>query len=632
MNHNAIGRTIVLLTALVMTACGGGAGTASNPVPQPSAACDPTSAATFDECGTVYLAFTDAEGDFLNYTVDVLRLTLETANGRRVEILPARTRINFSDYVDLSEIVSAAYVPPATYVAGTISIDYSDAEIFVESGDTAKPVVVTDAAGVPLTTTDLRIALSNRDQLTVTRRRAHFLQLDFDLEASHDVDTTPTPATAATSQFIVAEVHPVDTKEIRVRGPLLEVSETDMNYTIRLRPGHHRTGDFGRFTVGVTDQTEFEIDGDMYVGVNGLRALDAAGPGTPTIAGGTLTLLDRNFTADVVLAGTSVPGHDRDAVVGNIIKREGNFLKVRGATVVPRSSATDRRAYFHDDVTVEIGPDTRIFKEGDRQSDLTTDVLSVGQRVTILGELPASSTDALATDILFDATQGAVRMHVTRLAGTVNTVMPGQTDITLYAIDHRRAEVFDFSGTGPSPEFDADPDNYEVRTFNLTLADFATGQPIVVWGFPTAFGMAPPDFSGRSVIDYTNVRDALGVGWGSEGTAVPFVAVGPEGIILDNQNPDIGLRHYIKQGPVLIDLTALDSNTTILPREADRLLFSIGSNDSLRLYSDWNDFTSDLSMSLGAGDTARAMHAYGKFDAGSNTFHAYKLGVYLLEP
>ena len=144
--------------------------------------------------------------------------------------------------------------------------------------------------------------------------------------------------------------------------------------------------------------------------------------------------------------------------------------------------------------------------------------------------------------------------------------------------------------------------------------------------------MAPPDFAGRSVIDYTNVRSALGVGWGSEGTTSAFVSINLDGIVLDNQNPDIDQRHYIKQGPVLIDLTALDSDTTIVPRETGRKLFSIKTIDSLQLFSSWEDFVAELTNGLGEGMPARSMHAYGKYDVGTNTFTAYKLGVYLLEP
>ena len=91
----------------------------------------------------------------------------------------------------LPELAIAAYVPPAVYVAGSISLDYQDSEIFVEFGDGSKKAIVTDSAGAELQQTDLKIVLSNRDQLAVTKRRAHFLQLDFDLEASPDVNTAP---------------------------------------------------------------------------------------------------------------------------------------------------------------------------------------------------------------------------------------------------------------------------------------------------------------------------------------------------------------------------------------------------------------------------------------------------------
>ena len=620
----------VLISALMLAACGGGSSSVDNPPPQPQAqSCDPANTATHAECGTVFISLSDADGDFLNYTVDVVQLTLETADGRVVNTLPRSTRINFTDYVDLSELLTVATVPPATYVSGTITLDYSDAEVFVEAGDMAKETVVTDLDGNALEQTTLKILLSNRDQLHVTRGRTSILQLDFDLGASHIVDIVPTPATAASEQFIIAEVTPVDEKDIRVRGPLVEVNQNASNYVVAIRPFHDRAGDFGRIRVHTTDDTEFEVNGDLYVGSDGLRALDAAGPRTPTIAGGTLNISEREFTARIVLAGSSVPGHDRDAIVGNVIKREGDFLTVRGATIISR----DRRPHFHDDVLVEIGPNTKVFKDGDRTSDLRIDAISIGQRVTIRGTQLTPATDALAPQILFDATEGAVRMHLTQLSGIVNTVMPGQVDITLHAIDRRRVQVFDFSGTGvTSDDDDADADNYEVATGNLTLADFAEGKPIVARGFPTAFGMAPPDFTARTIIDFTDVRSALGVGWGSAGTMAPYLSVGSDGLLLDNQNMDIDVRHHIKQGPVLIDLTSLNSDTLIAPRETGRMLFYIKSGDSLRLYSDFDDFATDLSNSLDGSTTARSMHARGQYDTDTNIFQAYKIGVYLLEP
>lgn len=619
---------LLLTAALILTACGGGAGSTAATDPTPTAQCDPNDPATYSECGTVLVALTDADGDFLNYTVDVLSLELETANGRIVETLPRTTRINFTDYVDLTELVTAATVPPAIYVAGTIRLDYTNAEVFVEAGDASKEAVVRDVDGNVLTQTELRIELSNRERLVVTRGRPALLQLDFDLAASHTVDIVPTPAEAVSEQFILAEVMPVDEKDIRVRGPLVSVSQDEMTYTVAIRPFHDRQGDFGRHTIHVTGETEFEVNEEMYVGLDGLRALEAAGPGTPTVAAGTLSVAAREFTASIVLAGSSVPGIHRDAVVGNVIKREGNFLTIRGATIIP----ADRRAHFHDDVVVEVGPDTRVFRDGHRLSDLGIDAISIGQRVTVRGSQPTPTTDAAAPQILFDATQGVVRMHLTHLSGIVNTVMPGQTDITLHGIDRRRVEVFDFTGTGASPDLDADPDNYEVATGNMTLANFAAGKAIVAKGFPNAFGAAPPDFAGRTVIDYTDVRSVLGIGWGAAGTAAPFSSIGPDGLTLDNDNEDIDVRHYIKQGPVLIDLTALNSDTVIVPLESNRKAFYIKSADSMRMYSDFADFVVDLNASLDGATVARSMHARGHYETDSNVFTAYKIGVYLIEP
>jgi len=318
-----------------------------------------------------------------------------------------------------------------------------------------------------------------------------------------------------------------------------------------------------------------------------------------------------------------------DAVVGNVIKRDGNFLTVRGATIVP----ADRPCHFHDDVVVEIGPETKVFRDGHMQLDLGTDAISIGQRVTIRGtQAGMPSMDANAPQILFDARQGAVRMHVTHISGIVNTVVPGQVDMTLQTVDRRRASVFDFTGTGSSDATNADPNNYEVATGNLALAAFAEGKPIVARGFPNVFGMAPPDFFGRTVIDFTEVRSLLGFAWGAEGTTAPFTSLGPDGLVLDVDNPDVGIRHHVKQGPVLIDLTTLDSDTTIVPRALGRTAFYIRTADSLRMYSNFDDFVADLSMSLDGATAARSMHAVGEYDATTKLFTAAKIGIYLLEP
>jgi hypothetical protein len=423
---------------------------------------------------------------------------------------------------------------------------------------------------------------------------------------------------------MLAEIDPVDSKDIRLRGVFIDADEAEMTYTIALRPFFDGDGDFGRVEVNVTGETEFEVDGEAWLGVAGLRALEAAGAGTLTVAQGTLDVAAREFTAALVLAGESVPGSDRDAVTGNVIARDGDELIVRGATIIPRDAA----AFFHDDVAVTVGPDTKVFKTGAPDLPLTATDISIGQRVTVRGDVTAISSDRIA----IDATAGAVRMSATHLSGIVQSVNPGQVNVELYSIDRRRVGIFDFSGTGVSPEFDADPGDYEVLTGDLFVSAQVTGKPVGVYGFPRAFGAAPPDFEGRTLVDFSDVRSLLGVGWGSEGTLAPFLSIESDGLLLDNENPDIDQRHYIKQGPVLIDLTALASSTSIRPRETGRTVFTIATRDSVHLYADFGEFVEALALELDGATPARSMHARGHYDAAGNVFTAYRIGVYLLEP
>jgi hypothetical protein len=615
---------LLFITAL-LSACGGGGGattpTGENPA---TAECVPGDASTSDACGTLLLGITDADGDFLSYTVDVVSLELEHANGAMVEVLPQSTRIDFASYVDLTEFVTAASVPPGTYVAGTIALDYSAAEVFVEADGSAKQATIVDLDGNPLQRVEVRVVLAERDRLVIARGLPSLLTVDFDLAASHSVDVVPTPAIATAEPFMLAEIDPVDSKDIRLRGVLVGTNEPSMTYTIALRPFFDRAGDFGRVAVHVTDETEFEVDGEAWLGVEGLRALDAAGPGTLTVAGGMLDVADREFTAELVLAGVSVPGHELDAVAGNVIARDGDELTVRGATIIPRDAA----AFFHDDVVVTVGPDTKVFKTGAPDVPLTTADLSIGQSVIVRGDVTELSADRIA----IDATSGAVRMSATHLSGIVQSVGSGQVNIELHGIDRRRIGVFDFSGTGMSPELDADPDDYEVLTGDLSLSGQATGKPVVVYGFPRAFGSAPADFEGRTLVDFSDVRSLLGVGWGADGTLAPFISLGSDGLLLDNDNPDIDQRHYIKQGPLLIDLKELASSTLIRPREIGRTLFTIATRDSVHLYADFDEFVEALALELDGAAAARSMHARGHYDAADNVFTAYRIGVYLLEP
>ena len=633
----AIGMSLafIVITA-ILAACGSGGSTSTTTnesQPPVSSGCIPSDPSTTAECGTIMIGLTDADGNFLSYTVDVLSLELGRRNGSVIEVLPNETRIDFAQYVDLTEFFTVATVPPGDYVTGKIRLDYSGAEVFVEASGTAKETNVVDTDGAILGQTELTIELADRDHLAVRKGLPSLLTLDFDLDASHTVDVVSTPATAVAEPFIVAEIDAVDTKDIRVRGRLIKANVEEMYYTVAVRPFYDTSGDFGRMRVNVIDGTDFEVDEEAYVGAEGLRALNAAGEGTLTVAKGTLAVAERRFTADNVIAGTSVPGVYKDAVKGSVIARNANDLIVRGGTIILTDSGG---TFFRDNVTATVGPDTIVYKTtntnrplGAPRRLLGIEAISVGQKVTIRGTVTAND----ATGIHIDATQGTVAMHITHLSGIVNTVMMDQTDIELRAIDRRRVQVFNFTGTGTNPATDADPSSYEVAMGNLQKLDSdATGQPVAIYGFPYEFGAAPPDFEGRTIVDYSNVRSVLGVGWGAEGTTAPFLMMEEQGLLLDSSQFGDDQRHHIKQGPVRIDLWTLDSNTQIKARELGRKLFVVKTSDSVQMYANFTDFLHALTTELNHLNAARSMFARGHYNADTNVFSAYKIFVHILEP
>ena len=639
---NATGGFRVLACMLIaglifaLSACGSDGTGSSTGFASGASGCVPTDASTTGECGNVLLAFTDAEGDFTSYTVDVLSISLERANGTRIEMLPASARIDFAQLTSLSELISATIVEPGNIVGGRIRIDYANAEIYVEANGDIVPAQVYDGDGIlltgasPASIVEVDVDLPSSEQLIVTRGSTSLLSIDFDLTASHIVDTTTNPVSVVAHPYLVAEIQPVDEKDIRVRGALVDVDLDAATYDIRLRPWHRRAGDFGLLTVNTNDTTEYEIDDLSYIGPEGLRALAGKPAGTLTVAFGTLDTSNRRFTAEIVHAGNAVSGDTFSAVLGNIVSRSGDQLVMKGAVAIRR----DRRAHFHRTVIVNLGPNTKVTKLGDTLSDYDKDDLSVGQRTIVLGsfanpEIDISDRFGPDVALILDATNGRARMLVTRLAGSVVQIGTGQVDLKLRAIDRLGIGMFDFSGTGMAAIYDADPANYEVATATLPLDDLEISRPIRILGFVAPFGEAPPDFTGRVLIGPRDLPAVLGVGWGVDGTAAPFSLMGPQSLVIDLTNPDIDVRHHMLLGDELTDLFDLPSSPIIQESSIPRV-YGIREPGHVELFKDFADFVDELALRLGETDRARSIAAYGRYSETQNELTANKVVVHML--
>jgi hypothetical protein len=469
--------------------------------------------------------------------------------------------------------------------------------------------------------------------LIVTAGRTAFLTIDFDLAASHEVDLSVTPARVTARPYLVAEVQPMTEKELRVRGALVDVDVAASSYDIRLRPWHDRDGDHGPFTVHTTPTTSFEIGDASYAGAPGLEALDKLATGTHTVAFGVLDLPGRTFTAEIVHAGDSVGGDRYAAVHGNVVARTSDTLTIKGGIAVYR----DRPAHFRRTITVKVGPETGVSKAGHPNAVADIDDVSVGQRVVVLGQFTnpeVASIDSLTPreiPLVLDATAGRVRMLVTRLTGMVTEINPGQIDMRLRSIDHLGIDMFDFMDTGVTPANDADPLDYEIATRTLSLGGLAVDRPARVLGFVAPFGEAPPDFIASTVIDHGALPAALGIGWGQEGTSAPFLTMGPNGLVLDLSNSNIGVRHHLLVGARVIDLLALPASPSIVPTDR-RGLYGLWEKGEIELFGSFPEFVTELGLRLGSGKKAHALAAYGAYDDATNTLSAARIAVHLASP
>lgn len=579
----ATGFTFV--AALGLSACGAGSGGAS---------------AT--STGVVNIGLTDAAGDFLTYTVDVTSLTLTKADGTVVQALPQKVRVDFAQYVDLTEFLTGATIPAGDYVAATLQADYTNADIEVDDGN-GTPVKVStadirDSNGNPVTILSMTVRLDNARRLVIAPGIPALVDLDFNLAASNQVDmSTPTAPVVTVNPMLLADVSPDAPKPHRIRGPLDGVDTTAGSFTLVLRPFHLLQGDFGRLTFVTDSNTDYEINQTSYQGGAGLTVLAQQPRFTATVAIGTLVPGSGKFLATEVYAGSSVAFGTSDVVTGNVIARSGDVLMVKGATLV-RSTGT---LSFRDTVAVTVAGGTKVTGQTLAGASLDISRISVGQRVTVLGTLDTSGAN-------MDASSGLVRLLVTQLNGTVNNAPSGNVVMTLARIDGRPIGLFNFTGTGTSGN-DANPNSYQVATGALDLSGISNGTPLKVRGFVQPFGQATAsdDFNAITLINVTSAPATLVVGWPLLEPA-PFNSYSVNGMVVNLTNA--GVRHDVYRAGVDTTLAATDTPTV---QAIDPLhgLFAIGSQGSVRVYTQLADYQQALQAGLIAGQKARGFVAGG---------------------
>ena len=579
-----IGGAALVAGLLLLSGCGGGSSTADNP--------DPTQTA---EEGVLYVGITDAEGDFASYTVDVLSIALERANGTTVETLPLETRVDFTELTEVTEFLSIATVPSGSYVSATIRMDFTDAQIVVQddAGMTAEAIAV-DADGAALGEFAVELQLAERDRINIAPGIPASFSLDFDLDASNTIDFDVAPATVMVEPVLIAVAELEEERRHRVRGLIDSVDTATAEIDLTVRPFFHRQGRFGEVTVLVDDETEYEVDGVGFTGAAGLEAVAALGAEAPLVADGDVD--GQSIMADVVLAGTSVPWNDETVFKGVIKARSGDTLTVGGGRV----EFGDGTVRFGGDLMILVGDNTEVTAPGVDPSTLSKSSLSVGQRIVAFGEVVDDQT--------LDSSNDRVAMRYSGFSAEVVEAQP--LVASLFLLDGRRPQAFDFAGTGSAPEFDADPDNYEIDTGNLILGSITNGDLVRVRGLVAPFGAAPADFTAQTVVDI-EARDRAGelkVIWPEDApSATPFISADANGIMVDISES----REFLRVRGVPRVLTNGFDMLTLTPTADGDGAYAVRvrGSESVVLFRNFDDLVDELNAELAAGSQLARIHA-----------------------
>lgn len=599
----AQGRAVAGLVFAVMAlaACGGGGG---------GGGAAPVAVAEAEETGQLVIGLTDAEGDFLTYTLDVSAISLHRQTGAVVEALPVTTRVDFAELTEVTELLTVATVPAGVYDSVELTLDYTDADILVqdENGN-GIPAQALDENGAPVTQITVELQLDGTDLIRIAPGIPAAFSLDFDLDASNDIDLSTDPATVTVAPFLLATPELEEQRSHRLRGLLVDADTDAEQVTLALRPFRHRRGGFGEYSFSVDGDTRYEVNGEGLVGDAGLAALAALDTGTPVIASGEVD--DGNYLADTVLAGSSVPWTDSDVVKGVVTARTGNQLTVRGASI----EYADGIRVVRDTVEVLIGTDTQFSAPGIFTGTLNEQSVSIGQRIVAFGELSSDLAADSAEEQMpqLDATDGRVRLALSSLLGAVVNANPLEVD--LHLLSGRRPAAFDFTGTGVTSAEDADPERYQVDTATLPLTSVSADELIRVRGFVNDFASAPADFNAVSLITRTAapVPALFAAGW-LQPDSDPVVRIDDLAIALALEDARFVLSVL---GRLLRSETeaALEQLTLIAP-ETGRGVYAlrVRGERQIRLFRSFSALSAQLLESLEEGNRLRRVTAHGRYN------------------
>jgi hypothetical protein len=612
----------------------------------------------------VTVTATPSSDNFLAYRVALDGVQLQTSNGKKtVKIMPAGTTVDFVNLLNLSEVVGIPTIEKGTYTSAVITLDFSAAQIIYDDGSidgiALSPV---GPSGQALGQVSVSVNLDPGSPFRIAAKSAAQLALNFNLAASNLVNLSA--KTVTVTPMLAASALPIDAKQVRIRGPLVGASSTNLSLTTGVMPFDGAAGGDGQLGIATSDVTTYEVNGVAMTGTAGLSQIGSLSAGSLIVTYGTLTSTTTTtestvpvtvplaastatttgtpvtdtttpetdtttdvestssrtnvlFSASQVLAGSSVQGSGSDRISGVVSARSGNTLSVEDATLI---ASNGTNTFIPGSTIITIGANTLITAFGQGTTDVLSPLqVSVGSTIDAFGTAITGSGSAT-----LDATQGHVRIDVSTASGLVTSQGVGVLTLDLTSLGGRSISALDFVGTGASPT------QYSVATQALDLTNAIAGAPIIVTGLTNSFGVAPPNFTAATLLDPTTIQAELVVDYGA-GSAAPFSAFDTSSMGLDVLNPSIGLRHQIQIGSQIINMKGLSTDPTIAPTTSATTVFVIGHSASsiTESFNTYTNFVTQLQTELNGTTLITGITAVGQYTPSTFAFSATSITVFL---
>jgi hypothetical protein len=235
----------------------------------------------------VTLTSTPSTDTFLAYRVGLAGVQLQ-GGSKSVSLLSTATTVDLAQLVNLSEIVGASTAQSGNFKQVVVTLDYSSAQIVYDNGTPeGLPLTPLSPSGGKMGKVSMTLFLDPSNQLGIVHSSYGRVSLAFNLAASNIVDATA--KTVTVQPLMEASAMPLDSKIVRMRGPLGNVSTSNTSFSMGFMPFDFGTSESGSLSVNPTTVTTYEINGTPSTGNTGLTQLASVKSGTVAVAYGTLT-------------------------------------------------------------------------------------------------------------------------------------------------------------------------------------------------------------------------------------------------------------------------------------------------------------------------------------------------------